>query len=164
MFCLVAALGVAAPSLGCQRDAARQPAASKPAGGEVTLHGAPLAGAALVGLDALLTDPQAHAGKSVRLEGPVRQACTRKGCWMELAPTPKGPGVRVRFKDYGFFVPTDAAGSTAKVEGQVSVAEVSEELAAHWASEGAQIARGPDGKAREVQLVATGVELRRPKR
>lgn len=92
----------------------------------------------------------------------MRQACTNKGCWMELAAAPKGPGVRVRFKDYGFFVPTNSAGAMAKVEGEVKVAELSEGEAAHWASEGAQISRGSDGKAREVQLIATGVELRRP--
>jgi hypothetical protein len=114
-----------------------------------------------VALDVLLADPQSHVGKTVTLEGPVRQACTRKGCWMEIAKAPKGPGVRVRFKDYAFFVPTNAAGATARLEGEVRVAELTEGRAAHWESEGAQIPRDPDGKAREVQVMATGVELRR---
>lgn len=157
-------LAVVAP--GCRRASAPDaPAPSTTTGAaatSVSLHGASLSGAPAVSLAALLADPLPHAGKTVGLEGAVRQACTNKGCWMELAAAPKGPGVRVRFKDYGFFVPTNSAGAMAKVEGEVKVAELSEGEAAHWASEGAQIPRGPDGKAREVQLIATGVELRRP--
>jgi hypothetical protein len=84
-----------------------------------------------------------------------------KGCWMELAASEKGAGVRVTFKDYAFFVPVDSAGSSARVEGVVKVAELSEERAKHYESEGAIVPRGKDGKPREVQLVAYGVELRR---
>ena len=80
---------------------------------------------------------------------------------MELAADGKSPGVRVTFKDYGFFVPVDSAGAQARVEGTVKVTELSEETARHYASEGAVVPRGKDGKAREVQLVALGVELRK---
>jgi hypothetical protein len=80
---------------------------------------------------------------------------------MELSTDEKGPGVRVTFKDYGFFVPVDSAGSMARVEGTVKVAELSEGTAKHYESEGAIVPRGKDGKPREVQLVATGVELSR---
>jgi hypothetical protein len=110
---------------------------------------------------ALLAKPQPHDGKTVRVEGQVRKACQKKGCWMELATGDKGAGVRVTFKDYGFFVPVDAAGSQARVEGVVKVSELSEAMASHYEGEGAIVPRGADGKPREVQLVATGVELRR---
>ena len=126
-------------------------------------RGEPLKGAPAVKLADLLAKPQAHDGKTVLLEGQVRKACERKGCWMELATSKaaKGPGVRVTFKDYGFFVPLDSAGSQARVEGVVQVAELSEDRAKHYESEGATVPRGKDGKPREVQLVASGVELRR---
>lgn len=114
-----------------------------------------------VALADLLKSPEALAGKTVLVEAKVRKACERKGCWMELASDDKGPGVRVTFKDYGFFVPLDSAGSRARVEGLVKVAELSEGNAKHYESEGAIVPRGKDGKPREVQLVATGVELRR---
>ncbi len=127
----------------------------------VLVRGEALKGAAKVTLAELLKSPDAHAGKTVQVEAMVRKACTKKGCWMELAPQDKGPGVRVTFKDYGFFVPLDSAGSTAKVEGVVKVADLSESNAKHLEEEGATIPRGKDGKPREVQLVATGVELRR---
>ncbi|MBI3181790.1 MAG: DUF4920 domain-containing protein [Myxococcales bacterium] len=131
---------------------------------EVVKRGEKLKGAPAVTLAEVLKAPQKHEGKTLCLEGKVRKNCERKGCWMELADSEKGPGVRVTFKDYGFFVPLDSAGKLAKVEGEVKVRELSEEDAKHYESEGAFIARSPDGKAREVQLVATGVELRAAKK
>jgi hypothetical protein len=129
-------------------------------GAPVLVRGEKLKGLKAVTLDSLLTAPADFEGKDVQVEAKVRKACEKKGCWMELAPTDKGPGVRVTFKDYGFFVPLDSAGSTAKVEGTVKVAELSPERAKHYEAEGAKVAKGKDGKYREVQLVALGVELR----
>lgn len=131
------------------------------AGAPVLVRGEKLKGLKPVTLDTLLTAPADFEGKDVQVEAKVRKACEKKGCWMELAPTDKGPGVRVTFKDYGFFVPLDSAGSTAKVEGTVKVAELSPERARHYEAEGAKVAKGKDGKYREVQLVALGVELRK---
>jgi hypothetical protein len=124
--------------------------------------GAPLGTAAKVALADVLKAPDKFADQSVLVEGEVRRACTRKGCWMELseAQGPAAAGCRVTFKDYGFFVPTDSAGSKARVEAKVESKVIKPELVAHLESEGAQFAdKGPDGSAREVRLVATGVEL-----
>jgi hypothetical protein len=138
------------------------PAAPAQDGWKLT-RGEPIKGTQVVKLSDVLAKPQAHDGKTLVVEGTVRKACERKGCWMELAADAqdKSPGVRVTFKDYGFFVPLDSAGSMARVEGVVQVAELSDERAKHYESEGAIIPRGTDGKPREVQLVASGVELRR---
>lgn len=137
-------------------------AAARPAGWTLA-RGDKLSGAPTVSLAKLLEDPAAHQGKVRTVEGTVRQACTRKGCWMELAASAdgKGPGMRVTFKDYAFFVPKDSAGLQARVEGVVGVEVLPEAQAKHYESEGAKIARGADGKAREVQLVASAVELRK---
>lgn len=128
---------------------------------EVLVRGARLKGAPEVTLAALLAEPAKHEGKSVRVTSKVRKACSTKGCWMELAESDKGPGVRVTFKDYGFFVPTSSAGRRAVVEGRVKVAALSEERAKHYEGEGAIVPRDGAGKPREVQLVADGVELHR---
>lgn len=127
----------------------------------VLLRGDKLKGAPAVEMKKLLASPEAFAGKTVTVEAKVRKACERKGCWMELAGTEKGPGVRVTFKDYGFFVPVDSAGSTAKVEGVVKVATLDPARAQHYESEGATVPKGKDGQYREVQLVAVGLELRK---
>ena len=133
----------------------------KASDGWVLTRGAKLQGAPELTLATLLENPSPHDGKTLRVDGTVRKACSRAGCWMELATDAKGPGVRVTFKDYGFFVPLDSAGSQARVEGVVKVAELSEGAARHYSSEGAIVPRGTDGKPREVQLIASGVELRR---
>ena len=149
---LVAVLLAAAP------PAAAPPA---PAAAPTLKRGEKLKGAESVELSKLLESPADFDGKTVTVEAKVRKACEKKGCWMELAGTDKGPGVRVTFKDYGFFVPLDSAGSTAKVEGVVKVAMLEEARAKHYEAEGATVPKGKDGKYREVQLVAVGVELRK---
>lgn len=139
------------------------PAVAPTKAAEPMLRGEKLKGLPKVEIAALMKDPSAQEGKTICIEGTVRKACEKKGCWMEVAAAgdAKGPGVRVKFKDYGFFVPLDSAGSTVKLEGVVSVTELSEDRVKHYEGEGATVPRGKDGKAREVQLLASGVELRR---
>jgi hypothetical protein len=154
------ALALAAGPAPTVQAPAKPASEAKPAD-EVLLRGEKIKGANPVTLTALMGAPVDFAGKTVLLEGTVRKACERKGCWMELAADDKAPGVRITFKDYGFFVPLDSAGRKAKVEGEVKVAELSEAKAKHYESEGAKVAKDKDGKYREVQLVASGVELRK---
>lgn len=124
-------------------------------------RGAALSGGKVVPFADLVGRPDDFAGKSIATRAPVRAVCTRKGCWMELGEA-STPGVRVTFKDYGFFVPRDSDGCSATVEGEVSVNPVDAKEAEHLESEGATVPRGKDGKLREIRLVATGVELVRP--
>lgn len=111
---------------------------------------------------AVIQHPEQFENRPVQVEGYVRRACSRRGCWLELAEgaDPKLPGCRVTFKDYGFFVPTDSAGSTARVEASVQLAKLDPSYVAHIESEGATVPnKQPDGSAREVRLIASGVEL-----
>jgi hypothetical protein len=79
---------------------------------------------------------------------------------MELASGETGPACRVTFQDYGFFVPTDAAGSQARLEATVKLETLSPNQVRHHEREGASFPnKNPDGSADEVRLVATGVEL-----
>ncbi len=114
-------------------------------------------------LEGVLRSPAGYAGQTVLVEGHVRRACSRKGCWMEVASAPNdnAPGCRVTFQDYSFFVPTDSAGKMARVEGVVEVETVKKSHVEHLEEEGATFgAKNSDGTATEVRLVATGVELR----
>lgn len=59
------------------------------------------------------------AGKDsvqVKLSGTIEDVCQKKGCWMNVS-LGEGKSMRVRFKDYAFFVPKDAAGKTVFIEG-----------------------------------------------
>lgn len=125
--------------------------------------GAPLAGGVpVLSLADVLAAPERFRDQTVTVEGQVRSACTRRGCWMEVAPSvdPKQAGCRVTFKDYGFFVPTDSAGAHAKVQGTLGVNRLPPERVLHLESEGGQFPhKNSDGSADELRLVATGVEL-----
>lgn len=127
--------------------------------------GAPITGTRKAeAVAAVLGSPEQFQGRPLLVEGHVRRACSRRGCWMELAEgaDPKLPGCRVTFKDYGFFVPTDSAGASARVEAQLELATVSPANVDHLEREGGSFAnKASDGSAREVRLIATGVELTR---
>jgi len=124
--------------------------------GEVVKRGAEIpAGAKLTPLAQLLETPEAFMKEPVVTEGVVEAACSMKGCWMELA------GMRVTFKDYGFFVPKDSKGMHARLAGVTEIKTLSKDEADHLEHEGAKVKRNEDGTAREVSFVASGVELRK---
>jgi hypothetical protein len=53
----------------------------------------------------------------IKIEAKINQTCRMKGCWMTL-DMGNGEEMRVSFKDYGFFVPTEGVdGKTAIIEG-----------------------------------------------
>jgi len=150
----------AAPSAAEAPVVHAEPAAAAPA--DHKRFGEPIASGETIALASVLAKPDDFENRTVTVEAKVRRNCTRRGCWMELSQAldPTLPGCRVTFKDYGFFVPLDSAGSTAKVQGTVEVTRVAPGEVAHLESEGAHFAaKQPDGTAREVRLVATGVEL-----
>ena len=109
----------------------------------------------------VLAHPDDYTAKPVVVDGVIAKQCTQKGCWMQLAPAADKTGVRVTFKDYGFFIPLDAKGMRARAEGVAVVKTLSKEEAEHLAGEGATLARNEDGTAREVSFIASGVELRK---
>ena len=105
--------------------------------------------------DEVVAKPDAYAKKPVVVEGVVASVCTNMGCWMQLGD------MHVTFKNYGFFVPTDSKGFTARAEGVAKVKTYSKEEADHLEGEGAKLHRNADGTAKEVTFVASGVELRK---
>jgi hypothetical protein len=139
-------------------------AVAAPAATGKKLYGAPIAGPPSEELARVLQEPERYAGKEVVVSGHVRRACTRMGCWIELAAgrDPETPACRVFFHGHGFFVPKDSAGSEARVQGRLEVKAVSPGHAAHLEEEGGRVPnKNADGSAREVRLLASGVELYR---
>lgn len=115
-------------------------------------------------LNQILDKPNNFEGKTLIVEGKVQRSCTNKGCWMELAESAKAgsPTCRITFKDYAFFIPTDSAGADARVQGKVELTQVSADYVEHMEGEGAKFPhKNPDGTAKEVRLVATGVQLKK---
>ena len=56
----------------------------------------------------------------VKVSGIINAVCQKKGCWMYIDLDESNEMI-VRFMDYGFFMPLDASGSTAIVEGIAKV-------------------------------------------
>jgi hypothetical protein len=52
----------------------------------------------------------------IKLEGVIYEVCQKKGCWMHVEIDDEND-LMVKFKDYEFFVPKDATGKTAILEG-----------------------------------------------
>ncbi len=68
------------------------------------------------------TLPESLKGKpsaNVKIKGDVVAACQVKGCWM-TADLGNGESMRIRFKDYAFFVPKDAGGKEFYAQGVAS--------------------------------------------
>jgi hypothetical protein len=102
--------------------------------------------------------PEHYANEPVLVSGRLTDLCTKKGCWTVI--TDDGVTMRVRFQDYGFFLPKNALGNDALVEGVVVSRKVSAREARHIASESQGGATPPiEGPTRELGFVATGVRL-----
>jgi hypothetical protein len=130
---------------------------------EVIKRGAELGDSPRVALRDVLSDFERFSDETVVVEGEVVEVCRMKACWMALVPEGSDARIRVTFKDYGFFVPKDAAGCTARLEGSFHRSVLSKDDADHLEGEGATLERHPDGTATEIGFVASGVELRRKK-
>lgn len=65
----------------------------------------------------------------------VDEVCQAKGCWMRLDLGEDSPGSFVKFKDYEFFVPMDAANADAIIKGVAFKAETSVAELQHYAQD-----------------------------
>lgn len=75
---------------------------------------------------------EAPTGPVVML-GTVRGVCQTKGCWMQVTPEGESQPMFVKFRDYGFFVPRNAAGRFVVIRGTPVYTEVSVEMLRHYA-------------------------------
>ncbi len=72
--------------------------------------------------------------KNVKISGKVNSVCKMKGCWMEVSDG-KGGSMRVRFKDYAFFVPRDCENQTAYLQGTARYDTTSVAMLKHYAED-----------------------------
>lgn len=55
-------------------------------------------------------------GSKVKIEGEIAAVCDKVGWWAQLV-IDKNQSIRIKFKDYGFFIPVKAAGRRIIAEG-----------------------------------------------
>lgn len=131
---------------------------------KITSVGAPLSQKALLSTQAA-AEMYNKLGKNDTIttgfKAKVREVCQMKGCWVRLELSPEET-VLVEFKDYGFFVPKDIAGSEMWVEGKAFINELSE-------GEHRHLARDSGASEKEIKAIkgsrkmpgfeATGVRI-----
>jgi hypothetical protein len=96
------------------------------------------------------------------VEGTIQECCQKKGCWMKV-DMGNGEAMRVTFKDYGFFVPLDAAGSTMTMKGIAMYDTLSVDYLKHLAEDAKASQEEIDAITEpELALVfeATGVHIK----
>ena len=71
---------------------------------------------------------------SVKFKSKINEVCKKKGCWMTLK-MPDEKEAFVKFKDYAFFVPKNADGEEAIVQGKAFVSIESIEELKHYAKD-----------------------------
>jgi len=159
--CSTIAIMLVASSAGLAADGAQVVRLSEPVKqtADSESFGAPLdESVPMVALEELASDGGEYVGQAVRVAARVSEVCQKKGCFFIAQ---EGSSVmRVSFKDYGFFVPTDISGKRVVFTGEVVARELTVDEAAHYAE-----ALGTAGSAVEpgkvYEIVATAVRVPR---
>ena len=71
---------------------------------------------------------------NVKFASTIKEVCQKKGCWMQLE-LPEENSAFVKFKDYGFFMPLNAAKSEVIVNGKAFVSVESVDELRHYAKD-----------------------------
>jgi hypothetical protein len=145
----IVALGISAAVLGCRDERAKPPVTAPVAPATtrppVSTFGQPIDVRETVSLVDITKTPASYKGKAVATQGTVTRVCQERGCWMAIKDD--SSTATVRMHGHGFFVPTDAAGKHARVEGTVVLVKDGKEC---------DDLEALDAK---LELDATGVEL-----
>jgi len=98
---------------------------------------------------------------AVKVTGQVQQVCQAKGCWMDVKLADNS-AMKVRFKDYGFFVPKDLAGKTVTINGMAYNKTLSVAEQQHYAQDAGKSdaeVKAISQPQRSITFVASGVEI-----
>lgn len=99
----------------------------------LSYHGARIDTTGAISPDQVMaTIKQSGGSAQVKVKGEVQEVCKAKGCWMTMNLS-NGEEMRILFKDYGFFVPTNAEHQIAYMEGVATIKTTSVETLRHFA-------------------------------
>ena len=93
-------------------------------GSEITAEGA-------IPVSDLKTKMGDKENLDVKIKGEIVEVCQNKGCWVTVK-LPSGEDMRVKFGEDAFFVPKDASGKTAVMEGKAMKEIVSVDEQRHY--------------------------------
>lgn len=97
------------------------------------------------------------AGKRVKLTGKVSDVCSKMGCWFVVQGDKPADRIRISTRAHDIYVPHNAIGMNAVVEGTLSVKTLDAKTAAHLASESSDVK--PAAGDLEVGIDVVGLEM-----
>lgn len=101
---------------------------------EITKHGDDISEDGAVTPVEFLAKFKGQDSLEVKLSANVIDVCAKKGCWMNVDLGDEQT-MRVTFKDYGFFVPKDATGKLATIQGVATIDTTDVATLKHYASD-----------------------------
>ena len=115
-------------------------------------------------VSAILDNPDAFIGKTVRIEGLILEVCAKRGCWIYVAGDRQGQKIQVKVTDGEIVFPMSAAGRTGVVEGVVEELQLSREDMIKYLQHLAEEKGQPFDPAtvkdeRMIRLVGLGAEI-----
>lgn len=99
----------------------------------------------------------------VKFKSKIKEVCKQKGCWMN-SDLSNDKEVFVKFKDYAFFVPTDAANEEVVISGKAYVSVESVADLKHYAKDGGKSQAAIDSivtPKTKYSLMANGILIKK---
>ncbi len=126
---------------------------------ESATFGAPIRGLPTpVSLVEVLDEPGSFLGKTLFIATKVSKVCQKKGCFFIAQQSNRT--IRVAFKDYDFFVPTDIAGRQVTLVGEIEKREITDVQAKHLSKDLSQPGSIKSGV--QYQIIASSVKVFKP--
>ena len=85
-------------------------------------------------LVSLVDAVEASGSFTGKVSGKIKEVCTSKGCWFSME-LPNGSSMRVTFKEYGFFIPTNSQGFPITIEGVATLTQTDVATLRHYAED-----------------------------
>lgn len=109
-----------------------------------------------VDLAEVLQTPTQFLGKQTLINTAIKKVCQKKGCFF-IAQIDEQV-VRISFKDYGFFIPTDSINKEVQVMGELIQTRLTEQSAKHY-REDLGLAKEKLVAGDTYAFVATGIAI-----
>lgn len=111
-------------------------------------------------------DKAASAEGPYKVNAKIEKVCQVKGCWFTLKSEGVEIPIRVKMKDYAFFVPKNAEGLPAVLEGTFKKTQLPQDEAQHYADDEAKATGKPakkiDGPLDTYMFMASAIQITKP--
>lgn len=122
-------------------------------------YGDKISGEGAISVEDMVKEVEEKGTFEGTVQGEITATCVKKGCWMTLKNVDEE--IRVKFKDYGFFVPTEGQeGKMAIMQGVAYLDTISVDLRRHYAEDAGKSQEEIDSitePAYDVSFLANGV-------